>query len=125
MRVCTLAAALMAIVATPASAQDRDFCANRPGIGTPACTMAPGTAMAEVGVAEWDHSANSASSEDTSTYGDVLLRVGVSASAELQVGFTDFTRDQVRDKASGLVTHSVGTGDAFLAVRHGLAGPNG
>jgi len=117
--------AALAFVATPALAQERDFCANRPGIGTPACTMAPGTAMIETGVVEWDHSAKAAGSEDTTTFGEFLLRVGVSDSAEVQFGLDSLTRDRQHDSASGLTRHSTGIGDAFVAVRRGLAGPNG
>lgn len=117
--------ALAVSCSTPAAAQDRDFCANRPGIGTPACTMAPGTAMIEAGVAEWDHSADAAGSDDATTVGDFLLRVGVSESAEVQAGLTSLVRDRLYDRASGQVTHSTDVGDAFLAVRRGLAGPNG
>jgi len=115
----------LALIAAPALAQERDFCANRPGIGTPACTMAPGTAMAEVGVAEWDHTANASTTDDDSRFGDFLLRVGVSDSAEIQVGLTSEVRDRSRNRASGLVSRSSDVGDAFVAVRRGLAGPNG
>jgi hypothetical protein len=117
--------AVLALVGAPALAQERDFCANRPGIGTPACTMAPGEAMIEVGVAEWDHLSNASSIDDNQTYGDFLLRVGVSDSAEIQLGLTSDVRDRLRNRASGLVTTSSDVGDAFLAVRRGIAGPNG
>ena len=117
--------AMLALGASPALAQERDFCANRPGLGTPACTMAPGTAMAEVGVAEWDHSADRSTADDSTTFGDLLFRVGVSDSAEFQFGLTSFTHDRTRDRASRLVTRTSAVGDAFLAVRRGIAGPNG
>ena len=110
--------------ASPALAQDRDFCANRPGLGTPPCTLAPGSAMIETGVAEWDHSADASGTDDSETFGDLLLRVGVSQSAEVQFGLTSFTLDRMRDRA-GVVTRTSGVGEAFLGVRRGLAGPNG
>ena len=115
----------LAICPSPAMAQDRDFCANRPGLGTPPCTLAPGSAMIETGVAEWDHTADAGSIDDSATFGDLLLRVGVSRRAEVQFGLTSFTLDRMRDRTSGAVTHSSGVGDAFLAVRRGIAGPNG
>lgn len=116
---------LLALLAAPALAQDRDFCANRPGLGTPPCTLAPGSTMIETGVAEWDHSADPGSVDDSITFGDLLLRVGVSQSAELQFGLTSYTHDRVRDRASGLVARSSDVGDAWVAVRRGIAGPNG
>lgn len=121
---CLLGLAL-ALCTGPALAQDRDFCANRPGQGTPPCTLAPGSTMIETGVAEWDHSADASGTEDSEIFGDLLLRVGVSQSAEVQFGLTSFTRDRIRDRVTGLVTHSSDVGDAFLGVRRGIAGPNG
>jgi hypothetical protein len=116
---------VLALCAAPALAQDRDFCANRPGLGTPPCTLAPGSAMIETGVAEWDDSADSNATDDSETFGNLLLRVGVSQSAEVQFGLTSFTLDRVRDRASGMATRTSGVGDAFLGVRRGIAGPNG
>ncbi|MGZ3173296.1 MAG: transporter [Croceibacterium sp.] len=120
-----LCCALCALLAAPAAAQERDFCANRPGLGTPPCTLAPGSAMIETGVAEWDHSADAVSTDDSTTFGGLLLRVGVSQSAEVQFGLTSFTHDRLRDRATGVVAHSSNVGDASAAVRRGIAGPNG
>ena len=66
-----------------------------------------------------------ASTDDSTTFGDLLLRVGVSQSAEVQFGLTSFTHDRVRDRATGVVAHSSNVGDALVAVRRGIAGPNG
>lgn len=118
-------AAAITMLSAPALAQERDFCANRPGIGTPACTMAPGTAVIETGVVEWDHSADATGSEDSTTLGEFLLRVGVSDSAEVQLGLDSFVRERAHESASGLTVHSSSVGDAFFAVRRGLADPNG
>jgi hypothetical protein len=120
-----LIVAPLAICAAPALAQDRDFCANRPGLGTPPCTLAPGSAMTEVGVAEWDHSVDGATTDDSKTFGDLLLRVGVSQSAELQFGLASVSLDRIRDRANGTVTRTLGVGDAFLGVRRGIAGSDG
>jgi hypothetical protein len=116
---------VLAIAATPAAAQERDFCANRPGLGTPPCTLGPGTVMIETGIAEWDHSANAGGSDDDETFGDLLMRLGVSDSAEVQLGITSFSRDRVHDAAGDVVTRSSSLGNAFIGARRGLAGPNG
>jgi len=115
----------LALPATPVLADEREFCANRPGIGTPACTMAPGSAMLETGVAERDNSHDASGSEDNTTLGQFLLRVGVSESAEVQFGLDSYTLDRTLDRTGHLLARSSGVGDAFLAVRRGLAGPNG
>ena len=86
---CTLAVAVLAIVAArPALAEERDFCANRPGLDTPACTLAPGDAMVEVGLLGWDHQADASGRDDVLTLGDVTLRYGVAQSSEIELGFT-------------------------------------
>ena len=81
--------------------------------------------MIETGIAEWDHSADASGTDDSETFGDLLLRVGVSQSAEVQFGLTSFTLDRMRDRATGALARTLGVGDAFLGVRRGLAGPNG
>ncbi|HEX7930978.1 MAG TPA: transporter [Sphingomicrobium sp.] len=108
-----------------AHAEDRDFCANRPGLGTPACTLAPGRAMIEVGLAGWDHTTDSASIEDQVTLGDALLRVGVTETTEVQIGVASHVIDRIKDRASGLVARTTGIGDGTFAVRQSLSGPNG
>lgn len=127
MRTLTRALVPFLVIAFPAvaRAEDRDFCANRPGLGTPPCTMAPGEVMVEVGGAAWDHSSDPASVEDDVTLGDALVRVGIADSAEVQVGLTGFGSQRTRDRASGEVKKDTGVGDALVAVRRGLAGANG
>ncbi|WP_169799512.1 transporter [Novosphingobium lentum] len=110
--------------AAPALAEDREFCANRPGLDTPPCTMAPGTVMAEVGLAGIQHSSDGGASSDVLTAADLALRVGIAQSAELELGVTGFVRDRETD-ASGQRSTTSGVGDSFVAIRRGLAGPNG
>ena len=108
-----------------AHAEERDFCANRPGLGTPACTLAPGSAMVEVGIGAWDHSSDAHSVEDDTTLGDALLRVGVTETAEVQFGLTSHVIQRTRDRKTGAVSRVAGIGDGTLAVRQSLSGPNG
>lgn len=115
----------MLLAAVPAAAQDRDFCADRPGLGTPACTMAPGQAMIEVGLASWDHLSDPSSVEDDLTFGDALLRVGLDPRTELQVGLGGYASNRLRDRTSGLIARTRGAGDVTLALQRGIAGPNG
>ena len=68
-----LIAALAAAWTAPAHAEERDFCANRPGLNTPACTLAPGESMAEIGLLTWDHQADAASRDDRLTLGNTTL----------------------------------------------------
>ncbi len=125
MRILPPSLLLIAALATPAHAEERDFCANRPGLNTPACTLAPGEFMAEVGVLAWDHQADAASRDDTLTLGDTNLRMGLTPRSELEFSFAPYVHDRQRDKLTGAITTVASTGDATIAWRRGLAGPNG
>ena len=119
---CVLAGLLAPVTAL---AQEREFCADRPGRATPACTLAPGQAMVEVGALGWDHASDSQSVSDTLTAGDSLLRLGVTQRLELQLGFGGYGHARTRDRATGQIQIDQGAGDVMLAARQGLAGANG
>lgn len=119
-------AAAMLLAASPALAEEaRDFCADRPGLGTPACTLAPGTAMVEVGVAGWDRTRDAGTVADEVTLGDALLRVGVSPTTEVQLGLTGHVIQRERDRQTGAIDRVTGIGEGTLAVRQSLSGPDG
>jgi hypothetical protein len=122
---CVAAACAAVLPAGAAYAEDREFCADRPGLGTPACTLAPGDAMVEIGLAAWDRDRSRSAIEDDITLGDVLVRVGVGDTTEVHLGLTGNVRQRFRNRASGAVRRLSGIGDATLAVRQGLAGANG
>ena len=115
----------LALIASRAAAQDREFCADRPGLGTPACTMGPGRVMAELGVAAWDHSSDSSSTEDDLTYGDLLVRVGLDQLTEIEVGVTGYNTLRSLDRGSGAIARGQGIGDTMIALRRSLSGPDG
>lgn len=115
----------LALLAAPAWAEEPRFCPNRPDIGSSACTVAPGRALAEVSGIDWTRSDDADTREDTLLFGDLLLRIGVAADTEVQVGWTPFGVQRTRDKATGIVTRVRGPGDVRLAVRQHVLGPNG
>lgn len=108
-----------------AQAQDRDFCANRPGLGTPPCTLAPGQAVVEAGLLGWDHSSDAGSFSDDLTFGNLLLRVGLDGRTEVEVGFGGYGVNRLKDRTSGQISRQSGGGDVTLSLRRGLAGANG
>lgn len=117
-------AALLAIAA-PAHAELREFCASRPGLGTPACTVDPGHVVVETGLADWTLDDNADERSDTVLFGDTLVRVGLDDRTEAQIGWTPYGLLRVRDKATGLVSRTGGTGDVSLGLRRSLSGPDG
>lgn len=106
-------------------AQERDYCPARPGLGTPACTIAPGRVSVETGLADWQHDDTPDERDDTVLIGDTLLRIGVSDTIELQVGWTPFGHVRSRDKASGSVSSANRVGDVLVGFKANLDNPDG
>lgn len=118
---------LLAAIATiaPAHAQEaeRDYCPARPGLGEPACTVAPGRVSAELGIIDWSRTSSPGAREESIVAGDLLLRFGIGQSTEVSVGWTGLVRSYARD--AGGVTRGSGTGDVTLALKQNLLNPDG
>lgn len=124
-RPAMLAASLI-IAAAPASASEgRDLCPDRPGLGTPACTVEPGRVVLELGLGDWTRDGDAARRTDTILSGDALLRVGLTPSLEAQIGWTALGMVRERDRASGAVSRVTQAGDVSLALRQNLRNPDG
>lgn len=113
----------LALLAPITARADDDLCVNRPGLDTPPCTLTAGRVMVEVGAVDWEHSAAPGMRDDSLTYGDTLVRVGLGSATELEVGFGGWTRERSRQGAA--ITTARGAGDATLALRHGFGGESG
>ena len=116
-----------ATAATPAFADEdrRELCPDRPGLGTPACTVEPGALMFEIGLADWTLDRTADSRSDSWTFGDALLRAGLTPSLEVQLGWTMLGHARERDRATGEVTRRTRTGDVTIALRQNLRNPDG
>ncbi len=111
--------------AGPALAEERDFCADRPGLGTPACTVDPGRLQAEVGLADWTLDRRPDSRTDTVLAGDLQLRYGLGASTEARIGWTAYGHVRERDRTTGEVDTAARTGDMTLGIKRNLMNPDG
>jgi hypothetical protein len=119
-----LAAAPLLLAAGAARAQQlRDLCPDRPGLGTPACTVDQGHAMVELGLGDWTLTRQGGDREDDVATGDLLVRYGLTSSLEMQVGWTAYTH--VRTRSGNAVSRIGGTGDVTLALRQNLHNPDG
>ncbi len=114
---------IAALYATGASAQEREYCPERPGIDTPACTMAPGKISVETAIADWTRDDQPGSREDNILFGDTLVRVGVKDTIEARVGWTPFGHDRMRDDTG--VDSVNGVGDVSLGLKANLHDPDG
>lgn len=112
-------------VSASAWAQERDYCPARPGLGTPACTIAPGRVSVETGIADWQRHDNSQERTDAVVIADTLVRIGLSGSVEAQLGWTPFGRIRSHDKASGRVETANRIGDMLVGLKANFTHPEG
>jgi len=119
------AGSILLWLSVPAAAELRDYCPDRPGLGTPACTVDRGHASIEVGLADWTLQRDDAQRSDRLIFGDVLLRYGVDDRTEVQLGWTSFGHEVDRDRLTGLRARRSGIGDASIALRRNLHNPDG
>ncbi|WP_390902424.1 transporter [Sphingomonas bisphenolicum] len=109
-----------------ALAQDaRDLCADRPGLGTPACTVDTGRVVVELGLGDWTREKDASSRTDTIQAGDALVRLGLGDHLEAQIGWTAYGHVRTRDRPSGAVEKDSGVGDVQVALRRNLSNPDG
>ena len=113
------------LTATPALADERDYCPTRPGLGTTPCTIAPGHVSVETALADWTLDDQPDQRTDTVLIGDTLVRVGLSDSIEAQFGWTPFGTVRTRDKTSGRVDTAGRVGDVTLGLKANLLNPDG
>lgn len=118
-------AGLLLIVATPAFAEEREFCPQRPGLGTPACTTAPGNVSVETALADWTLDQGPDQRTDTILIGDTTVRIGLADAIELQLGFTPFGHVRTRDKVAGDIESANRVGDASIGFKVNLKNPDG
>ena len=119
-------AASLCSAATAAQAQElRDLCTDRPGLGTPACTVDAGHVFAELGAIDWTLERDAVTRSDTVTAGDLLVRLGLTPTMEVQLGWSAFGHVRMRDRASGAIERDSGIGDITLAVRQNVSNPDG
>jgi Putative MetA-pathway of phenol degradation len=117
---------LLLSFAPAAHAHDlRDFCADRPGKGTPACTLDAGRIQAEMSLVDLTHDRSPQTNTDTTLVGDLLVRVGITDNAELRFGWTPFGSVHARDRLSNAVSHTSSVGDITLGLRTNLKNPDG
>lgn len=118
----TLFATLLA-APVPATAQDRPFCADRPGLGTPACTLSPGTIQLEAGLADGTRDEAGGVKTFQVQIADTLVRVGLTNQMEAQVAFTPF--GTVKTEIGPFAERRSGVGDLRLFLRRNLLSPDG
>jgi hypothetical protein len=122
-RALLIAASALAASTAARAEGPRDFCPDRPGLGTPPCTIDPGHADVEIGLADWTLERAAGERTDTLALGETLVRVGLTDRLEAQLAWTAF--GHVRERGPGGRSSDSGVGDVTLALRRNLASPDG
>ncbi|HEX7874436.1 MAG TPA: transporter [Sphingobium sp.] len=107
------------------AARARDFCPDRPGVGTTPCTIEKGRVAVELSLADrtWDRQPDTVI--DTVVAGDLALRAGVSDHLELRFAWTPYGRSREEDRMTGEVERTRGIGDVMLGFKRNLIDPDG
>jgi len=98
------------------------FCVDRPGLGTPDCTIDSGHAAVELGLADWTHASDNGVRDDSLVIGELLLRYGLADHLEVQLGWDGLGFE--RERNAGATLHETGAGDLRLALRYGFGDPD-
>ncbi len=107
-----------------ARAEERAFCADRPGKATPSCTLDPGRVQIEAGLLDYAHSRDRDTVEDDYSTGDLLLRYGMTDTLEARMEWSGYGWSRSKDRTSGQIDHRHGVGDLTLSFRQNLRHPD-
>jgi hypothetical protein len=89
--------ALAALIASPAhAAGDAPICPDRPTKGTATCTVPPGHWQIETALIDWNHGVSDGVRSDLTAIGASLLKLGLTGSADVELGFTPYEISRVR-----------------------------
>lgn len=121
-RIAAIVFAALAL-AGAAEAQERDFCPDRPGKGSPPCVLDKGRFQVEVSGVDARFDRSEGVSVRDAAYGGLELRLGLTSSVEGQLTWTPYER--VRTKDHGAVSTVSGAGDLGLGLRWSLKNPAG
>lgn len=114
-----------AVAAQSAPAPERDFCADRPGKGTPTCILDKGHWQVELGLFDGARQTDDTTRIDTWDAGDLFVRYGLTGLTELQLGLKTWNHERILDRATGDRDVAEGVGDLSIGLRHSLKNPDG
>ena len=99
------------------------ICTERPSKANATCTVPVGHVQIETGLAGWSLTEAQGLRTEVVSVGSTFARVGLSGSAEIQVGVTPYTRVTVKD--GGTRDKASGFGDIYVRYKQRLTGSDG
>lgn len=113
-------------LSVPAAGEElRELCVDRPGKDTPPCIVDAGHVIVEVGALEFSREKDEGEKSRSYTFGDTLVRLGVSERSEVQLGFAPYNIVRTRDRATGERRTTRGIGDLVAGYKYNFANPDG
>jgi hypothetical protein len=111
------AAAVMGLP-TAANAEQAPICADRPMKANAVCTIPAGRLQLETGMIDWNLAKSAGTRIELLTVGASVLKLGISETADLQLGFAPFA--QLTVKQAGSRSRVSGVGDVTLRYKQRL-----
>ena len=123
MVVCGALAALgIASPALAAEEEEAPICTDRPAKANAVCTVPAGRWQTENSIAGWSQTESGGVETKVLTLGSSVLKLGLGARSDLQVGFTPYVRAETR--AGATKSAASGAGDLVVRYKHRLTADN-
>lgn len=117
---------IMALTGAPATAANlRTFCADRPGLATPACIVDKGHLQIETGLIDWSRDRRDGIASDSIAFAGTEVRYGLTDTAAIGLFWSPINSATVRDRNTGARSRFSGIGDLTISLRQSLASPDG
>ncbi len=120
MKTLALAMTLSCIASAAYAADEEPICADRPGLGTPTCTVPAGMVQIETGLVDWVHDRSTGYRSDQLTIGATAIKFGVTNRFHIEFDVTPIARSLTHEMG-GRETLS-GFGDVGIAARYRVSG---
>jgi hypothetical protein len=121
--ICGALAALVFASPAPAQASEESpICTDRPTKANAVCTLPVGKWQLESSALSWSLTEAGGIETKVLTLGSSVLKLGVSARSDLQIGVAPYVRTQF--DAGGAKSHVSGFGDATVRYKHRLTADN-
>lgn len=101
-----------------ATAAEATICADRPSKANGTCTVPAGHWQLETSAADWVHARDGDIRSDTTSVGSSVVKLGLSHSSDIEVGFTPYV--QIKTEDGGTHDRASGAGDAVVRYKQRL-----
>ena len=110
--------ALAAVSTAAAAADDEAICTDRPSRATGTCTTPRGRIQIETGLVDWTRYRAGGIRTDLTAWGGSLIKYGLSAKADVEIGVTPLV--ELRVRGQGIHERDSSFGDTLLRVKYQL-----